>query len=100
MLITENDLTMTAIWTPVEKIDETGDIVEHPEQVVKTWMMDNKFVFVQRADGYSKVPAKAYILAKTSSVKQGDKLDGIFVQKVHIVNDFDGSIDHIEAYTY
>ena len=100
MLIDKNDLTMTAIWTPVEKIADTGDLVEKTPQTIKTWVMDNKQVFIQNKEGYSKVPAKAYILLKDSHIKQGDKLDGVFVQKINTVNDFDGSVDHLEAYTY
>ena len=100
MLIDKNDLTMTALWTPVEKISETGDLVEKPTQEIKTWVMDNKYVFIQNSDGFSKVPARAYILLKNSPVKQGDKLDGVFVQKINIINDFKGSVDHLEAYTY
>ena len=100
MLITENDLTMKAIWTPVEKVADTGDLIEKPEQVIKTWIMDNKYVFVQSEAGYSKIPAKAYILMKDTLVKDGDKLDGVFVRKLNIINDFDGLVDHVEAYTY
>ena len=100
MLVSKSDLKMTALWTPVEKISETGDLVEKPTQEIKTWVMDNKYVFVQSLEGYSKVPARAYILLKNSGVKVGDKLDGIFVQKINIVNDLDGSVDHLEAYAY
>lgn len=99
-MINENDLTMEAVWTPVDKVDDTGDIIEHPDQIIKTWIIDNKRVFIQSDGGYSNIPAKAYILNKNSSVKQGDKLDGVFVQKIITINDFDGSVDHIEAYTY
>lgn len=100
MLIDKNDLTMKAIWTPVEKIADTGDFIEKEPQTIKTWVMDNKMTYTQGSEGYSRVPAKAYILPKDSKVKQGDKLDGVFVQKINTVNDFDGSVDHLEAYTY
>lgn len=100
MLITKNDLTMKALWTPIEKVADTGDLIEKPEQIINTWIMDNKYVFSQSESGYSRIPAKAYILERDSLVKEGDKLDGVFVRKVTKINDFDGSVDHLEVYTY
>lgn len=100
MLISENDLTMKADWIQVEKVAETGDLVESPVAVVSTWIMDNKVLYTQNENGYSKVNAKGYILSKNTVVKIGDKLDGVFVQKINVINDLDGSVDHVEAFTY
>ena len=100
MLISENDLTMKTKWIRIEKVAETGDLIEEEPVYLNTWIMDNKVLFTQNENGYNKVNAKGYILSKNTTVKIGDKLDGVFVQKVNEINDFDGSIDHIEAFTY
>lgn len=71
-----------------------------PKQELKCLTIGNKMVFKQDSNGYSKVPAKLYILDKTSEVKAGDMIDGVFVRKVDEVNDFDGTIDHLEVYTF
>lgn len=100
MLISPLDLTMTTSWVEVETVAETGDLVEKAPVKLKTWIMENKILYIQNSTGYSAIPAKGYILAKDTKVKRGDKLDGVFVQKINIINDFDGSVDHVEAYTY
>lgn len=100
VLVSENDLTMKAEWIQVEKVAETGDLIEKEPVSINTWVLDNKVLYTQGESGYNKVSAKGYILSKNTQVKVGDKLDGVFVQKLNMVNDFDGSIDHYEAFTY
>ena len=100
MIISDLDLTMKAEWIQVEKVAETGDLIEKETVSINAWVLDNKVLYTQGESGYNKVSAKGYILSKNTQVKVGDKLDGVFVQKFHAINDFDGSIDHYEAFTY
>ena len=102
MLVTDADLTMVAEYIQVNKIEDTGDVVEEPVELIKTWIVDNKTVFTQNNNSYSRIPAKAYIIDKKYKdiIKVGHKLDGVFIQKINLVNDFDGSLDHLEVFTY
>ena len=101
MLVSSNDLSMKALWTPITKIEDTGDVVEGEASIINTLIIENKMVYIQNEQSFNKIPACAYILDKKSYVKVGDMLDGVFVKKIEKVTDFsDGSTIYLEAYTY
>ena len=102
MLVTELDLTMKAEYIQVEKVDDTGDIIEKPAVMINTWIIENKTLYVQNNGSYSRIPSRGYIIDKEykDKIKTGDKLDGVFIQKINEINDFDGTLDHLEVFTY
>jgi hypothetical protein len=98
-LVNKHDMTMKCHWIQINKVKKARgeEITEVDKGDIPCWINKNSFIYVQESNNYIKVPAQQFIIYRDSTVKVGDKLNGMIVSEVNEINDFDGSIDHFEV---